>query len=52
LIDLTATFEQIKEKSNTMKTNLLLLLSGFLIFTLQAQDTKWKGKSVDFLVAG
>ena len=31
-----------------MKTNLLLLLSGFLIFTLQAQDTKWKGKSVDF----
>ena len=31
-----------------MKTNLLLLIAGFLICTVQAQEMKWKGKSVDF----
>ncbi|MGB4053254.1 MAG: DUF4038 domain-containing protein, partial [Dysgonamonadaceae bacterium] len=31
-----------------MKTKLLLLIAGLLICTVQAQEMKWKGKSVDF----
>lgn len=31
-----------------IRTNLLLLISWILIYPLQAQETKWKGKSIDF----